>query len=159
MQNYSFLGRNIYRYLTICVLLSSVTNFGQTIIKYIENKLKFNNSGINFYNLTKSLASMWLEKLYFHNTHPYLLPSLMLSNKFLQLYCLLPMFRWFSLFMYCEKFVWEQVLFVFRHFSCNYKFELEQVSFRVGQSISYLYLCFKLYFPSRWLLNWCRFVY
>ena len=83
MQNYSFLGRNIYRYLTICVLLSSVTNFGQTIIEYIENKFKFNNFGINFHNLTKSLASMWLEMLYLHNTHPYPLPSLMLSNKFL----------------------------------------------------------------------------
>lgn len=134
-----------------------------TLVKQSLNTLRTSLSSIIpeliFYNLTKSLASMWLEKLYFHNTHPYLLPYLMLSNKFLQLYCLLPVFRWFSLFMYCEKFVWEQVLFVFRHFSCNYKFELEQVSFRVGQSISYLYLCFKLYFPSRWLLNWCRFVY
>ena len=58
-----------------------------TLVKQSLNTLRTSLSSIIpeliFYNLTKSLASMWLEKLYFHNTHPYLLPYLMLSNKFL----------------------------------------------------------------------------
>lgn len=79
-----FLSRKEYLQIShnLCFTSLVFTNFGQTIIEYIENKFKFNNFGINFHNLTKSLASMWLEMLYLHNTHPYPLPSLMLSNKF-----------------------------------------------------------------------------
>ena len=80
-----FLSRKEYLQIfhNLCFTFLVFINFGQTIIEYIENKFKFNNFGIDFYNLTKSLAGMWLEMLYLHNTRPYPLPSLMLSNKFL----------------------------------------------------------------------------
>ena len=55
-----FLSRKEYLQIShnLCFTFLVFINFGLTIIEYIENKFKFNNFGIDFYNLTKSLAGM-----------------------------------------------------------------------------------------------------
>ena len=55
-----FLSRKEYLQIShnLCFTSLVFINFGQTIIEYIENKFKFNNFGIDFCNLTKSLAGM-----------------------------------------------------------------------------------------------------